>query len=95
VGDVYRVLEGEVAPVECTAEDYLPGACGRETQCLSRPIWERVQRAILQVLDATTLGDLVVSEALQHAAANHFVPIESLQADAAARDPTKGEFAHA
>jgi Rrf2 family cysteine metabolism transcriptional repressor len=26
VGDVYRVLEGEVAPVECTAEGYLPGA---------------------------------------------------------------------
>ena len=25
VGDVYRVLEGEVAPVDCTAEDYLPG----------------------------------------------------------------------
>src|SRR4029077_14197090 len=27
VGDAYRVLEGEVAPVDCTAEDYLPGAC--------------------------------------------------------------------
>src|SRR3977135_3447027 len=30
VGDIYRVLEGEVAPVDCTAEDYLPGTCGRE-----------------------------------------------------------------
>src|ERR671929_1150637 len=50
VGDVYRVLEGEVAPVDCTAEDYLPGACNREAECLSRDIWARVQAAILGVL---------------------------------------------
>ncbi|MBV9355082.1 MAG: Rrf2 family transcriptional regulator, partial [Chloroflexi bacterium] len=62
VGDVYRVLEGEVAPVECTAEAYLPGSCSREAVCLSRSIWERVQRAVLDVLDATTLADLVLSE---------------------------------
>src|ERR1700759_1867495 len=30
VGEVYRILEGEVAPVDCTAEDYLPGSCARE-----------------------------------------------------------------
>jgi Rrf2 family transcriptional regulator, cysteine metabolism repressor len=88
VGDVYRVLEGEVAPVDCTAEDYLPGACAREPECLSRGIWARVQAAILGVLDSTTLDDLLISEALQHhAAANHFVPLESLS--------TEGEFAHA
>src|SRR5437764_1048128 len=62
VGDVYRILEGEVAPVECTAEDYLPGACVRESACLSRSIWQRVQSAILGVLDATTLDDLLLSE---------------------------------
>src|SRR5215207_8629461 len=71
VGDVYRVLEGEVAPVECTAEDYLPGSCARETVCLSRNIWERVQLAILAVLDTTTLDNLVLSEALQNRSA-HF-----------------------
>jgi Rrf2 family protein len=85
VGDVYRVLEGEVAPVECTAEDYLPGSCTRETVCLSRGIWERVQLAILSVLDSTTLQDLLVSDALQHAAAAQFVPLETL----------RSEFAHA
>src|SRR6266480_569281 len=68
VGDVYRVLEGEVAPVECTAEDYLPGTCGREAMCLSRNIWERVQLAILQVLDSTTLDDLLRTELLHHGA---------------------------
>jgi len=91
VGDVYRILEGEVAPVECTAEDYLPGGCARETVCLSRGIWERVQSAILSVLDSTTLEDLLRTEALQHGAA-HFVPLETL---GAANPPGKGEYAHA
>lgn len=86
VGEVYRVLEGEVAPVDCTAEDYLAGSCAREPVCLSRGIWARVQAAILGVLDSTTLDDLLVTEALQHhAAAAQFVPLETV----------KGEFAHA
>src|SRR5712692_7750252 len=82
VGDVYRILEGEVAPVDCTAEDYLPGACARDGVCMSRSIWDRVQAAILGVLDSTTLDDLLISDALQHAAAQ-FVPLESLRASPA------------
>jgi Rrf2 family cysteine metabolism transcriptional repressor len=91
VGDVYRILEGEVAPVDCTAEAYLTGACTRETTCLSRSIWSRVQAAILGVLDSTTLDDLLLSEALQHSVAAHFVPLEAIDATT----PRKGEFAHA
>src|SRR6266550_2580285 len=79
VGEVYRVLEGEVAPVDCTAEDYTPGTCARDLVCMSRSVWDRVQAAILGVLDSTTLDDLVITEALQHAAAN-FVPLETLGA---------------
>src|ERR1700716_2920644 len=41
VGDIYRILEGEVAPVDCTAEDYLPGTCARGPGCLWRSIWGR------------------------------------------------------
>jgi Rrf2 family transcriptional regulator, cysteine metabolism repressor len=58
VGEVYRVLEGPIAPVECTAEDYLPHSCEREVGCLSRSVWGRVQQSITAVLDATTLSDL-------------------------------------
>src|ERR687886_98093 len=79
VGSIYRVLEGEVAPVDCTAEDYLPGTCAREPVCLSRGIWARVQAAILGVLDSTTLEDLLLSEGRQ------FLPIDSLIT-------SKGEF---
>jgi Rrf2 family protein len=58
VGEVYRVLEGPIAPVECTADDYLPHSCEREAGCLSRSVWERVQQSITAVLDSTTLSDL-------------------------------------
>jgi Rrf2 family protein len=85
VGDVYRILEGEVAPVECTAEDYMPGSCAREPVCLSRGIWERVQLAILSVLDSTTLDDLLKTELIQHMTAAQLVPLETI----------KSEFAHA
>jgi len=58
VGEIYRVLEGPIAPVECTAEDYLPHSCERESGCLSRSVWSRVQQSILSVLDSTSLEDL-------------------------------------
>jgi Rrf2 family protein len=74
VGEIYRVLEGEVAPVDCTAEDYIPGSCAREPVCLSRGIWARVQAAILSVLDSATLDDLLLTE-------GHFVPLTSLKGE--------------
>ncbi len=86
VGDIYRVLEGEVAPVDCTAEDYLPGSCAREPLCLSRGIWMRVQAAILGVLDSTTLDDLLTSELSQP---HQFIPVDAVATT------IKGEFAHA
>jgi Rrf2 family transcriptional regulator, cysteine metabolism repressor len=87
VGEVYRVLEGAVAPVECTAEDYLPGSCVREPVCLSRSIWDRVQHAILAVLDSTTLEDLLKTE-VRRAPTAQFVPLEALST-------SHSEYAHA
>jgi Rrf2 family protein len=66
VGEVYRVLEGPIAPVECTADDYLPHSCEREAGCLSRSVWERVQQSISAVLDATTLSDLCRESPARH-----------------------------
>ncbi len=77
VGDVYRVLEGEIAPVECTAENYLPGACSVESACMSRSIWGRVQAAILAVLDATTLENLLAQEG-RPIRSGSFVPLNAL-----------------
>ena len=72
----------------------------RESACLSRSIWQRVQAAILEVLDSTSLDDLLISAALQRAR-GHFVPIEGLGGTPTAADTTpettttttKGAFA--
>jgi Rrf2 family protein len=94
VGDIYRVLEGEVAPVECTAEDYLPGSCSRDHGCMSRTIWDRVQDAILAVLDSTTLADLL--EAEQHSLpAPSFVPLTSIVPTLSHVKTSKAALTHA
>jgi Rrf2 family protein len=59
VGEIVRVLEGPISPVDCTAEDYAAGSCAREPDCLSRSVWQRVKESIDAVLDATTLQDLL------------------------------------
>ncbi len=63
VGEVVRVLEGSLALVECLADDYTPGACSVEGECLSRALWQRVRDSVNAVLDSTTLASLMASEA--------------------------------
>lgn len=60
VGEIVRLLDGPdaTAPVECVAVDYVDGACARETDCLSRPLWSRVKAAFDQILFTTSLADL-------------------------------------
>lgn len=58
VGDIIRVLEGPIAPVEClnTAEGE---SCERAETCVTRGIWEKVRDSISDVLDSFTLADMV------------------------------------
>lgn len=58
VGDVIRVLEGPIAPVECVSE-VNPDECQRADYCVTRIIWSRVRDAITEVLDSYSLADLV------------------------------------
>jgi Rrf2 family cysteine metabolism transcriptional repressor len=69
--DVVRVVEGEVAPVECVAHEYVPGSCLREGECASQPLWQRLKRSIDAVLSQTTLAELVAD----HALVETFAPI--------------------
>ncbi|MBI4492329.1 MAG: Rrf2 family transcriptional regulator [Chloroflexi bacterium] len=62
VGDVVRALEGPLALVDCLSQDYQPGGCEREIECLSRSIWSQVKQSIEQVLDSTTLEDLCLGQ---------------------------------
>jgi Rrf2 family cysteine metabolism transcriptional repressor len=60
VGDVVRALEeGYIMPLKC-----IPGAegeesCSSEGACAARDVWRRMHEGIVEVLDSTTLADLV------------------------------------
>ena len=56
VGDILRPLEGDLAPVECATDD---AYCDRCTECVTVELWQEIHRAVSQVVDNTTLADLV------------------------------------
>ena len=56
VGNILRPLEGDLAPVECATDD---AYCNRCTECVTVELWQEIHRAVSQVVDNTTLADLV------------------------------------
>ncbi|BCV25196.1 MAG TPA: Rrf2 family transcriptional regulator [Firmicutes bacterium] len=61
-GDIIRVLEGPIGPVQCVVE--FPGGevCDCAETCVERILWERLRDSIAQVLDGITLADLLLEE---------------------------------
>lgn len=59
VGDVYRVMEGPVAPMDCVSEDDADQTCPLIEGCETRPVWLKVRDSIVEALDSTTLADLI------------------------------------
>ena len=58
-GDIIRVLEGPIAPVECVSEQN-PEACERSDFCITRVLWTKVRDSIAEVLDSYSLADLAL-----------------------------------
>ena len=56
VGDILRPLEGDLAPVECATDEQYCDRCG---ECVTLELWQEIHRAVSQVVDNTTLADLV------------------------------------
>jgi Rrf2 family transcriptional regulator, cysteine metabolism repressor len=59
VGEVYRVMEGPVAPMDCVSEDVTQQTCPLIDGCETRPVWLRMRDAIVDSLDSMTLADLI------------------------------------
>ncbi|MEG6616078.1 Rrf2 family transcriptional regulator [Peptococcaceae bacterium 1198_IL3148] len=57
VGDIIRVLEGPIAPLECVNEDE-PGDCDQLHYCISRNVWAKVRDSITDVIDSINLADM-------------------------------------
>lgn len=59
VGEIYRVLEGPVAPMECVSEVEPEELCPLLDGCATRVVWLKVRDSIVEALDSTTLADLL------------------------------------
>jgi Rrf2 family protein len=58
IGDVIRRLEGPLAPMNCVSVTSYQ-ACALEGNCMLQPLWGLVRDTVADVLDRTTLADLV------------------------------------
>lgn len=56
LSEVVSILEGSMAPVECVSN---PALCHRSAACVSRDVWKGMMEAMMEVLDAMNLQDLV------------------------------------
>lgn len=59
VGEVYRALEGPVAPMDCVSEVEPEDPCPLIDGCATRFAWLKVRDSIIEALDSTTLADLL------------------------------------
>lgn len=57
-GDVIRALSGPIAPIPCLDGDS-PDRCDKVERCAVMNLWQKVQSSISQVLDRTTIQDMV------------------------------------
>jgi Rrf2 family protein len=59
LGQIFRVLDGPVAPVKCVSQmAYEPCGCPDEETCGLRLVMGDVRNAIVDILDRTTLADV-------------------------------------
>lgn len=57
VGDILRLTEGSLAPVECLETER--NLCPRADRCVTLKLWKELDQAVRQVVDHRTLEDLV------------------------------------
>ena len=56
VGEIIKCLEGEMHPTNCTYENE---ACPKIKECFCYPLWGKLDAAINEVLENTSLQDLI------------------------------------
>lgn len=56
VKDIVEILEGDLAPSDCSKDNSL---CARSSYCITRGVWEKLEKSISKTLKSITLNDLV------------------------------------
>jgi len=54
--DVYEAIEGEIRMVDCMDKDTV---CALYETCPQLPVWDKIQLAIVKILEDTTLEDML------------------------------------
>lgn len=57
VGEILRLTEGSLSPVDCLGNDSV--GCERSTECATLPVWQGLYRVINEYLDGITLQDIL------------------------------------
>ncbi|MBQ8816577.1 MAG: Rrf2 family transcriptional regulator [Lachnospiraceae bacterium] len=57
VGAIVRAVESNLSPVSCLEES--KGGCDRAGECLTLPMWQKLDRIVGEYLDSVTLEDLL------------------------------------
>ena len=59
VGEIMRFVDGPIAPVDCVSQSR-PKVCEFHGECHFFGFWGRVRQAISDIVDHTTIADLIV-----------------------------------
>ena len=62
LSEVIQLLEGSTAPVECLDN---PAGCARSATCVTRDVWGELRKAMDNILNSTTIADLVERQKLK------------------------------
>ena len=57
--DILEAMEGPIAPVDCVDNATL---CTRADSCVTRDVWAEMKKVMVEMLESTTLEDLVKLE---------------------------------
>ena len=58
-GDVIRILEGTIMPVECVEDAHYECPAASCENCNTKPVWEKLYAGVSEVLDTIKLTDLI------------------------------------
>jgi Rrf2 family protein len=67
VGEVVRFLDGPIAPIQCVSRT-LGEKCEIGGRCGFFPLWKRVRDAVAEIVDHTTVADVVEEQEREAAA---------------------------
>lgn len=57
LGEIIRLMEGPISPVTCVSKSCYQ-KCKEESQCVFRPLWNKIRMQTEEIVDQTTFEDM-------------------------------------